>query len=562
ARPGQARRWRLGAGPGAALGAALAFASPAFAQLAVPGGEVRLDAGRGEGSAGGSTFSAPALDDIGLFDTPLARAGAWPSGPGSGGTAAGPGRAWAIEPSLGLTLTGTDNVRNTARDRRADGYLSLSPSIVAYGDTGRFQGRLTYTPSLRLHAEDTRSNRVDHRFFGSGQATLVEDLLYLDLFGNGSVSDVQGSAGNSAGIDGNRTVQTTVFQAAPYLVHRFGGDAVAQLGYSIRNVVQDGRSAFLPGSTTPYFKSEETTTQEVSATIRSGENFGPLALQAHGTGTTYSGTSALAGAHRYTGGVEARYALTRWFAPLVELGYEDQRYGGTRPFAIQGLTWAVGARLTPGPDSTILLRYGRHDGFESFNLNASMLLGTRTWLSARYTDQIGTAPQLAADLLSSARTDALGNLVDGYSGGRLVAPFGSGILAAQSAITRNRRGTLGVTQTWERDRLSLNLVFDERLPLSAARGTTAFAQKSLSLTFGWTRALDPETTGSAYATIGRSQREGASSSDFYTLRLRLNHMLTASLSGWAEYGFSYRGSDLSGGDTVQNLFIIGLRQFF
>ncbi|WP_149538457.1 TIGR03016 family PEP-CTERM system-associated outer membrane protein [Siccirubricoccus phaeus] len=547
---------RLGAG----LCAALALASPAAAQLLAPGGgEVRLDAGA-EGR--GSGFSAPALDDIGLFDTPLMRGGELGLLP-AGGTAAGPERGWGISPSLGLTLAGTDNVRNTARDRRGDAYLTLTPAVTAFASTARFSGSLAYNPSGRFHAEDTRSDRFDQRFFGTGQAVLVEDLLFLDLLGSGSVSDVEGNAsGSTAALDRNRAVQTTMLQAAPYLLHRFGGDATLQLGYAVRNLVQDGRSAALPGSSTPFFKPEETTMQEVQGALRSGENFGPLGLQLSGSGTTYSGTSALAGAHRIQGGVEARYAVTRWLAPVVALGYEDQSFGGTRPFTVQGMTWSVGARLTAGQDSSILLRYGRRDGYESASLNANVALGARTRLTARYSDQIGTALLQSADLLSAARTDALGNLVDGHSGGRLVAPFGTGLLATQSAITRNRRGTLGLSQSWTRDTLGFFFTYDERLPLSAARGTTAFAQTAYAVSLSWSRQLDPATTGSAFATIGRTERDGARTSDSYGLRLRLNHSLTASLSGWVEYGFGYRSADLAGGSTVQNLIILGLRQFF
>jgi uncharacterized protein (PEP-CTERM system associated) len=535
----------------------LAASGPAAADPpAMPGAEGDRST-LGAGGPPGGRLSSPALDELGLFDVPL-------ESPLARAARDLPRPAWSITPSLGLQLTGTDNVRNTATDRRGDAYLTLTPAITASANTARINGQLTYNPSGRLYAGEDELNRLDHRFSGSAQAMLVEDAVFVDMMGYGTVVDSQGGLAPQNANVANRqnAVQTTLLQIAPYVMHRFGGDATVRVGYGFRQTMQDGRAAFLPGATQPYFTSNDTTAHEGHAVLRSGENLGRLALESRTVATTYTGTGALDGAHRYISTVEARYALTRWLAPLVEFGYEDQRYGGTSPLTIQEPVWSVGMRLTPDRDSTIILRYGRRDGYDSASLNASVALGGRTTLTARYSDQIGTALQRAGDTLANARLDEYGNTIDPASGGPVVLPFSNSLLATQNSVSRNKRAVVTLTQRWPRDSISLSLLYDDRQPITAARGTAAFAQKGFSASLAWSHELTERTTASAYLQAGLNENPGGGDSTIYTARLRLNHAISTSLVGWMEYGFNSRSNALSGGDTTQNLFIIGLRQFF
>jgi uncharacterized protein (PEP-CTERM system associated) len=219
-------------------------------------------------------------------------------------------------------------------------------------------------------------------------------------------------------------------------------------------------------------------------------------------------------------------------------------------------------RLTPDRDSTIILRYGHRDGYESASLNANVVIGGRTTLSARYSDQIGTALQRAGDLLSNTRLDEQGNIVDAATGGPVILPFSNSLLATQTSVMRNKRATVSLTQFWPRDSITLSLLFDDRQPITSAPGTTGFAQKGLSASLSWAHVLTERTTASAYFQIGRNEREGSGKSDIHTVRLRLSHNISLSLVGWMEYGFSNRSGDTGVGDTAQNLAIIGLRQFF
>jgi uncharacterized protein (PEP-CTERM system associated) len=563
-RAGLRRHLRGAAGLAAGLGAVLIASGPAAADPPVSSGAEGGRAAISTGGPPGGRISSPALDALGLFDTPL-------DNPLARAMRDLPQPAWSITPSIGLQLTSTDNVRNSADNRRGDVYLALTPAISASANTFRLNGQLTYNPTARFYGRENELDRLDHRFSGSAHAMLIEDAVFLDMMGYATVVDSQGglSPQNADVANRQNAVQTTMLQVSPYVMHRFGGDATVRLGYGFRQTIQDGQSAFLPGSTQPYFVSNNTTAHETYAVIRSGENFGRLALESRTTATTYSGNGALDGAHRYISTVEARYAVTRWFAPLVEVGYEDQRYGGSRPFAIQEPVWSVGMRLTPDRDSIIILRYGRRDGYDSASLNARVALGGRTTLSARYSDQIGTALQRSGDSLANGPFDEHGNTLQPASFGPTVAPFANSLMATQSNISRTKRAAITLSQSWPRDRISLSLLYDDRQPITSTSGTAAFAQRGLSLGLSWSHDLTERTTSSAYIQAGRNERpngsgggSGGGDSSIYTLRLRLHHAISLSTVGWIEYGLSHRGNELSGGDTTQNLITIGLRQFF
>ena len=176
--------------------------------------------------------------------------------------------------------------------------------------------------------------------------------------------------------------------------------------------------------------------------VRSGEDFGRLALQARVDGTKYVGNGIYDDSHRFITALETRYAILRSVALLGEIGYENQEYSGTSPFSISDAIWSVGLRLTPGPDSIVVIKYGRQNGFNSFYLNAGTALGGRTNLFATYRETLATTLTQAQDLLATTTVDALGNPVDSQSGAPvvLINPF----LGLSDALYRIRVGTVSL----------------------------------------------------------------------------------------------------------------------
>lgn len=564
--PGQISLTRR-AGTMAALAVALGFTQSATAQPLLPGAGTPFLDGRLEGTRASPVL--PSGEEYGGFGGPGSFGGFRGFGSlfGAGQVAAppAPARPWRITPSIGVELWATDNVDHTADGRQADLLTTITPSVDVEANSARIRGRFNYSPSLRYYAETRGQNGIDHNFSGQALATLLEDRLFLDLRALGGLQAIGGRyAPQESPITNRRDLaQTVTLQASPYLVHRFGDLAVAQIGYSYQYYNVSGDTTFLPGTAQPFFTGEETSSHQGYAVIRSGQAFGRLGLESRTTGTVYESSGVLEGAHRIFTSLQARYSVTREIAVLAEGGYEDQHYGGTRPLDIQGPIWSVGVRLTPNPDSVIIVRYGRRDGYDSASVNANFYIGGRTRVFATYSDRLGTAEQQAADLLSSVAVDPLGNLVDSTTGAPVLAPFGGSLLATQDSLQRVKRATAGISQIWPRDTVTLFAYYDDRTPVTSEPGTLGFPEKGYSVGLTWSRMLTPVLRGLVLGEYGRTESSSAlGDSDTYTFGLGLSQELAPGLFGSVQYNYYNRGDATGSGRAVQNIIILGLRKVF
>lgn len=490
-----------------------------------------------------------------------------------GGTA--PARSWTVVPSLGVQVMATDNVFPGSRSKQSDVVTSLMPQLVLQADTARVQGRLSYAPTLRYYLSHSGEERIDHTFNGSALTTIVPGSVFLDLRGSAAVLPVSGGFADEDGSSlsrGNRS-QTASFQATPYYIQRFGGLATSLVGYTYQYGTQSGRSASLTPGGQPFFTPQDFSSHTGFAAVRTGEDFGRLALEARVNGTTYDGSGVLDGAYRTRGVLETRYAFDRIITGILEGGYEDQKYGGVPPVRISGPVWAIGVQLTPGPDTLVTVRYRRQDGFDSPSVEARVALGARTVLFGGYSDRLSTTLQNNADLLSTTSVDALGNPIDTRTGAPTRDFANSTLMTAQSGLFRIKRGFAAVSQSWERDTLSLNLTREERVPVAVAVNTVAFQQETDSVGVSWARSLTPFTTFAASAQYGwikssTSGTLGETEGNTYTVRASLAHSFNPTLVGSLQYLLTNRSTEFTstgagfGNDSVRNAVTATLRKTF
>lgn len=485
-------------------------------------------------------------------------------------------RAFRITPSIAGQILGTDNPQQTARRTRGDFITSITPGLLVTADTARLQGTLNYTPTLQIYAVDTAQTRFLQRFNGQLLTTILPGSLFLDMRGSAAQQAVGGGFAPQANpvIDRRNQVQTTAFQISPYYAHRFGDTATVQAGYAFQSVTQDvGGNA--TGALGPdgqrFFSNQSFIAHEVYGVARSGPEFGRLALESRVTSTDYDGTGVLRNAYRRLATVEARYAVTRQFSALAELGYGTQHYAGRPGFSLAEPVWAVGGRLTLSEESWVTLKYQRRDGFNSPAADAVIALGGRTRLFANYGERLTTGAQRAADLLTSTTLDALGNPVDQLTGAPVVQPFSDSFLGAQSSLQRIRRAAVSVSQSWPRDVIALTYSYEQRRPISIEQGSSSFAQRGSSIGLSWSHALTPSTSVIGQLQYGQLTRQGFGTSDVYTASASVVTQLAPRLSAYAQYaltnrsdefGTGFLASNTAPGRAVQNVVIVGLRQSF
>jgi uncharacterized protein (PEP-CTERM system associated) len=482
----------------------------------------------------------------------------------------GPPRAWTITPSLGLSLTFNDNIRATPRNRESDLIFGVTPAILVRADTARVQGTVSYAPTASFYARNSDQNQLVHRGFGQVSTILVPDLLFVDARAAASVQSVAGGFAQDDNIAITRDDQVQTFTASisPYIVQRFRGLATLRAGYTY-SFTDQGRPTNRrvpgdPGFGPVGFRAAEFSSHTGYAVVRSGEDFGRLLLQGSLNATEFDGQGLYDGAYRRDALLEVGYAITRAFAGLVEFGYEQQRYNTVPAIKFEGLIWAAGLRFTPNEATSITVKYGRRDGFDSAFVQGRTELGPRTRIFASYTDRISTSALRAADLLQAIVLDPLGNPVDAQTGAP-VLPSGAGsLLGIQGGLFRTRVATVSLSHSLPRDVVTLALTHENRRPVAAAPDQTVpqFAQRASAITLSWSRPLDELTNLSAFVRYGISTREGRGDTNNYTAGASLTRLINPSLAGSLTYRVTYRDGGGLDGSVLQNVIVAAVRQTF
>ena len=153
---------------------------------------------------------------------------------------------WSITPSVDLRGTYSDNVKLEA-DQLARGQfitdLAPSLSIANHGP------RLTLTAAFTTHLYAYSNQRLDgtnssqRQLAANARARLVEDLLFFDAtaaIAQQAISAFGPQVANNGYADTNRA-EVSTWRLSPFLAHRFGSTATAELRYA-RDSVKSGNA--------------------------------------------------------------------------------------------------------------------------------------------------------------------------------------------------------------------------------------------------------------------------------------------------------------------------------
>ncbi|VAV93715.1 hypothetical protein MNBD_ALPHA01-2293 [hydrothermal vent metagenome] len=312
----------------------------------------------------------------------------------SGGAINTNAASWRIEPAIVVSETYTDNVDLDASSQQSDFVTQVSPQFLITGDGARLNTSINYAANYFYYpGDDNGKHDLRHNL----QANLSSELISETLFIDGSANINQQfldrrqaiSATQVSRTQNRRTVQT--YQVSPYLVHRFGTWATAQLRYDFRHV----RIAADTLQTSPDTFFGNSLSNIGSFTISSGRYFSKLnwtllaeyRTEERESFSDYDTTTARA---------DFSYQLTRIFALLGSIGYQDREATGS--FAnFKGLIWDAGFRLVPGPRTSISFRYGNQYNGDTFSLNAQYKITAKDAINLSYTDRIQTFQSFAFD---------------------------------------------------------------------------------------------------------------------------------------------------------------------
>lgn len=134
------------------------------------------------------------------------------------------GPALTVVPRAGVTVTATDNSRNSGGNG-ADLITRASGGVQVRKSGGRVQGALDYTLSALVYANDSGSNNFQNALNGFATAEVVDDWAYIDA--NARISrqliSAFGLQSSDSSLGNANQAEVATLSLSPYVRGRLGG---------------------------------------------------------------------------------------------------------------------------------------------------------------------------------------------------------------------------------------------------------------------------------------------------------------------------------------------------
>jgi uncharacterized protein (PEP-CTERM system associated) len=488
------------------------------------------------------------------------------------------GRAWSFTPSLDISETYDDGLqvrRSGSRRTVSDFVTRISPGIGVTAATSRIDGSVFYTPEIAIYERHGNQNTVNQNLNGQVTVSVLPGTFTVDLRAAAAQQSAGGGQASLTTLSRQDQVNTASFGITPRLVHSFGDIGSAEASYTLSRTVFDGSqttTANLPGTTgfagqPSSYPSTTANSEHISFTT--GEILTRINDTVSIDASQNSGSGVLQGASQLTVNNNTTYAVTRSISALVDFGYENIKYGGLTQQNIKGATWSVGARWMPGTDSSLTIKYGKHDGNTSLTIDGAMAPSSRTRLYVRYSEGLQTSLQRYQRAVAASTVDASGNVIDPVTGAPI--QLNNNFFGTQPDLYQTSSASVSGVILFNRDTVSVSLQRDKSTLVSAAStasaaaygGTTGGTSGSVT----WSREMSPDLGGSVTVQYGvRSTPAylGLSGANQTTLTFNLNlhYALSRTLSASAQYTRANISPAIAGQPAGHDIAVVSLHKFF
>jgi uncharacterized protein (PEP-CTERM system associated) len=300
-----------------------------------------------------------------------------------------PSRAdWKLTPYIDLQETYTDNVLLQPKEQARSQFITtVAPSVSLLGHTPRIDLTASYSKRFNEYADSSIPGTTGNQqqLQAAGKAKLVEDLLYLDA--NAGISQQAVSAfgpqpvftgNNTTNFAQDRSTEVKIFRISPYLVHRFGAAATAQVRYA-RDRVSSGTTGF--GNSNSDTLAVDLASGTAFSRLGWGLNYNRQLID--NTIAPKATSESASGALRYLQSQELTLSLNGGYDK-----YDYQSLGGRT----KGKSWSVAANWAPGARTSVEASVGKRYFGDSYSLALLHRARTSVW-SLNYSDAVTTTRQ-------------------------------------------------------------------------------------------------------------------------------------------------------------------------
>jgi hypothetical protein len=248
-------------------------------------------------------------------------------------------------------------------------------------------------------------------------------------------------------------------------------------------------------------------------------------------------------------------------------------------FLVNDAIWRVGAHWVPNPDDSITLSYGHQDGFNSARFDGSYALTARVRLYGRYSEALSSGLESLADAITSSVLDPLGNPIDPTTGAPLLLTDNFFGVQNNDVLYHTKVGSVTATVLFDRDAVSLSIVYQSQKPVGFAPGSGAILSPSQATspteaTYGsinWEHEFSPDLRMNAYFQDGRTNNTLIATNNILISRnnqtvntfaasLSLTYFFSPTLAGRVQY--VYTNEPVPGQTSSTNLVLVGVHKTF
>jgi uncharacterized protein (PEP-CTERM system associated) len=516
------------------------------------------------------------------------------------GAAAAGGGAWTFQPAAGAEEYFTDNVLQSATNRRWDLVTVLTPSIAVIGNEPNAQVNFNYSPQFRLDARTPVENGLTQQLAGTGQFTVIPDAFYIDVRALAGGTPIAGGFGTlgagqslgasqlsggigTAGLAKQNLAQTSSASISPYYLHRFGDFGTAKIGYEINETTVSQNAGYIPLFIPTGTDSQHSLTNQAVAQFETGEQFAPYRYLVVANASQSTGSGVSHNSSQDTINNELGYEINRSISVYGNIGYEALQFGGVPPTRVDDMTWGFGATYQPNTDSQIKIGYGRQNGTTGVQFSGYYAITPRTRISAQYTTGLESDVTQLQGQLDLASLDQNGNAVDAQTGAPLFNAFGG--IGAQGGLFRSKSFSMTASTVLDRDQISLSVQWSQQTTIATDNtlvstnpfnpATPPVGSTSLGMTgiLTWIRSLSEDLTLNSSASYGISNITGGSSTagtasagtgrqTSIGASVGLQYMLSQTLATNVRYTYFIRESPLPDQTIYENLFLVGINKQF
>lgn len=300
-----------------------------------------------------------------------------------------PSRAdWSFAPSINLRETWTDNVMLAAEgDERSQFITELTPGFALQNKGPRLEFRANYNKRFYKYADENlrgpngqNANSGQQSLQADLKAKLISETLYLDSNATISEQGVSAFGPSAGGSPANPyapgiSSQIKTWRVSPYLLHRFGSQANAELRYAHDKVSSD-RSDF-----------GASTSDQLTLNLASGSAYRNIGWNLYYNRQDLEDSIAQSSSSQSVLGT-LNYLYSPQLTLTVTAGYDEYDYqslGGKT----KGKNWSVGGSWRPSGRTSVQLNVGKRYFGDSYFLAANHRTRTSVW-SLNYSDAVTT----------------------------------------------------------------------------------------------------------------------------------------------------------------------------